>query len=229
MSGRPVIGVSGPEKRFPQAWWATRFAIYLCGCDAVYLTPARGDLHQPLNGIIIGGGDDIDPLLYGSHDDGLARIDRDRDAFEVDIIEHALKTDLPIFGICRGMQLLNVVQGGSLFGDIRGMRRLTSSRRTPFPRKQVRVLDGSEFGAIVRKNAFKVNSLHHQAIDDLGASMKAVAWDDDDFIQAIEYSDHRFMMGVQWHPEYLPYLPVQLSIFRRLVKESRLHHQERLI
>ncbi len=229
MSGRPVIGVTGPEKRFPQAWWATRLAIYLCGGRAVYLTPGRGDYHQLLNGVIIGGGDDIDPQLYGSHDSGLARIDRDRDAFEVDMIEHALQTNLPIFGICRGMQLLNVVLGGSLFGDIRGMRHLTSNRRTPLPSKHVRVDGKSELSRIVRAAQFRINSLHHQAIDDLGETLQPVAWDKDDFIQAIESRSEHFMMGVQWHPEYLFYLPGQLRIFRRLVKEAGTHRRERLM
>lgn len=229
MSGRPVIGVTGPEKRFPQAWWATRLAIYLCGGRAVYLTPGRGDYHQLLNAVIIGGGDDIDPQLYGSHDSGLATIDRDRDAFEVDMIEHALQTSLPVFGICRGMQLLNVVLGGSLFGDIRGLRRATSNRRTPLPTKQARVEADSELARIVQATRLQINSLHHQAIDDLGEHMKPVAWDQDDFIQAIEYQGDHFMMGVQWHPEYLFYLPRQLRVFRRLLAEAKTHRRERLM
>lgn len=229
LSGRAVIGVTGPEKRFPQAWWATRLAIHLCGGLAVYLTPGRGDYHQLLNGVIIGGGDDIDPQLYGSHDNGLATIDRDRDAFEVDMIEHALETSLPIFGICRGMQLLNVVLGGSLYGDIRGMRHLTSNRRTPLPSKRVRLDKESRFNDIVDSSGFRINSLHHQAIDRLGKEMCPVAWDEDDFIQAIESTNEHFMMGVQWHPEYLPYLPSQLRIFKRIVQEAGAHHRERLM
>lgn len=229
MSGRPVVGVTGPEKRFPQAWWMTRWCLGLCGAQAVYLTPGRGDYHQPLNAVIIGGGDNIDPGLYGHQDLGLAPIDRERDAFEVDIIEHALGTDLPIFGICRGMQLLNVVLGGTLFGDIRGMRFHTSNRRTPLPRKRARLAADSELARVMAADNIRINSLHHQAVDKLGRSMCAVAWDGDDIVQAIESCDHRLLMGVQWHPEYLPYLSYQMRLFRRLVAEARDHRQQRLL
>ncbi len=229
MFNRTIIGFTGPEKRIPQAWWAARFCLRLCGAAAVYLTPQRGDYHQLLNAVIIGGGDDIDPQLYGREDKGLAPIDRERDAFEVDMIEHAMRTDLPIFGICRGMQLLNVVLGGTLFGDIRAMRHLTSNRRTLLPQKAVNLKAGSRVRDLVYRDRLKVNSLHHQAVDGLGEYMQAVAWDEDDFIQAIEYSQHRFLMGVQWHPEYLPYLPQQLQLFHHIVQAAHDHRQERIM
>lgn len=206
----------------------TRWCLRLCGARAVYLTPGRGDYHQLLNGVIIGGGDDINPGLYGHQDSGLAPIDRQRDAFEVEMIEHALHTDLPIFGICRGMQLLNVVLGGTLYGDIRGMRFHTSNRRTPLPRKRARIDRESELGRVIGLPRIRINSLHHQAVDRLGDTMCPVAWDGDDFIQAIESNEHRLMLGVQWHPEYLPYLAPQLRLFHRLVREAREHRQERL-
>jgi putative glutamine amidotransferase len=221
--------VTGPEKRFPQAWWMTRLSLRLCGADAVYLTPERGDYHQLLSAVIIGGGDDIDPGLYGHQDVGLARIDRVRDAFEVNMIEHALRTNLPILGICRGMQLLNVVLGGTLYGDIRGMRFRTSNRRTPFPRKSARIDGDSELGRAMGFSNIRINSLHHQAVDTLGRTLRAVAWDGDEFIQAVEGDDHRLMLGVQWHPEYLPYLAGQRRLFCRLIKEARDHRQERLL
>ncbi len=229
MPHRPVIGVTGPDKRFPQAWWMTRFCLRLQGADAVYLTPSSAYQRQLLNAVIIGGGDDIDPGLYGHNDPGLARIDRDRDAFEVNMIEHALGTDLPIVGICRGMQLLNVVLGGNLYGDIRVMRVRTSNRRTVLPLKRVHIEAGSLLGAVVGPGPLRINSLHHQAVDRLGDSMRAVARDDDGIVQAIENSDHRLLVGVQWHPEYLPYLSCQRRLFRRLIREASEHRQERLL
>jgi putative glutamine amidotransferase len=206
----------------------TRLCLRLNGADAVYLTPSSAFQQQLLNAVIIGGGDDIDPGLYGHHDPGLARIDRDRDAFEVSTIEHALCTDLPIVGICRGMQLLNVVLGGNLHGDIRAMRVRTSNRRTVLPLKYAHIETDSLLGAVVGSGLMRINSLHHQAVDRLGDSMQAVAWDDDGIVQAIENSDHRLLVGVQWHPEYLPYLSSQRRLFRRLVGEAREHRQERL-
>lgn len=207
----------------------TRLCLRLYGADAVYLTPSSVYQHQLLNVVIIGGGDDIDPGLYGHHDPGLARIDRDRDAFEVNMIEHALGTDLPIVGICRGMQLLNVVLGGNLHGDIRAMRVRTSNRRTVLPLKYAHIETDSLLGAVVGSAPLRINSLHHQAVDRLGDAMQAVAWDDDGIVQAIENSDHRLLVGVQWHPEYLPYLSSQRRLFRRLVGEASEHRQERLL
>ena len=230
MPHRPVIGVTGPEKRFPQAWWLTRAAIHLCGGRAVYLTPARDRYyHLSLNAVIIGGGSDIDPGLYGHHDAGIACIDRERDAFEVVVIEHAMTTNLPILGICRGMQLMNVVLGGNLFGDIRGMRVRTSNRRTPFPSKLAHIQRGSELGYTVGHTRLWINSLHHQAVDRLGEGLSVVARDDDGIVQSVENHDRRLLLGVQWHPEYLPYIPYQIRLFKRIVREARHHRQGRLM
>jgi putative glutamine amidotransferase len=229
MSGRPVIGVTGPDKRFTQAWWMTQLCLRACGARAVYLTPDTGDYHRLLNGVIIGGGDDIDPGLYGQGDEGLAPIDPARDAFEIDIIEHALQTDLPIFGICRGMQLMNVVLGGDLYGDIRAMRVHTSNRRNFLPTKTAYLHRGSELNLTMGAPEVLINSLHHQAIDRLGDSLQVVARDDDNIVQSVESRDRRFLLGVQWHPEYLPYLPYQFRLFRRIVSEARKHHQEYLM
>jgi putative glutamine amidotransferase len=206
----------------------TRLAIHLCGGHAVYLTPASDNYQQLLNAVIIGGGDDIDPGLYGHDDPGLARIDRDRDAFEVSMIEHALKTELPIFGICRGMQLLNVVLGGNLYGDIRGMRVRTSNRRSPLPSKRAIIERGSELGFTMGLNRVWINSLHHQAIDRVGDGLDVVARDDDGIVQSVESRGRRLLLGVQWHPEYLPYLPYQVRLFKRIVSDARGHQQERL-
>jgi putative glutamine amidotransferase len=207
----------------------TRFCLWLCGADAVYLTAGNRQPQALLNGVIIGGGDDIDPGLYGHDDAGLAPIDHARDAFEVEMIEHALQTDLPIVGICRGMQLLNVVLGGNLHGDIRAIRVRTSNRRTLLPSKTVRIASDSELARVIGRPSARINSLHHQAVDRLGCSMRAVAWDADDIVQAIESSEHRLLTGVQWHPEYLPYLSLQRRLFRRLVDEARSHRQEKLL
>ena len=207
----------------------TRLCLTACGARAVYLTPETGNYHRLLNAVIIGGGDDIDPGLYGHNDEGLAPIDPRRDAFEVDIIEHALQTDLPIFGICRGMQLMNVVLGGNLFGDIRAMRVRTSNRRNFLPGKRARLLRGSEINFTMGGPEILINSLHHQAIDRLGEDLQVVARDDDDIVQAVESRNRRLLLGVQWHPEYLPYLPYQIRLFKRIVREAHKHRQKYLM
>lgn len=223
MAHTPVIAVTGPDRRYPVAWWATSLAIRLNGGKPVHLTPANFRLHEKemFDGIIIGGGNDIDPGLYKGEDLGLSKIDPERDAFEIEMIEHALDTHLPILGICRGAQLINVVLGGSLYGDIRGMRHLTSSRRTPLPRKTALLNEQSKLGQILACKRCRINSLHHQAIDCLGTGLQAVAFDLDDFIQGIESTEHRFLIGTQWHPEYLSYIGKQRNLFAEFIREAR--------
>jgi putative glutamine amidotransferase len=219
---RPVIAVTGADSRFPIAWWATRFQLWLAGAKARRLTPstAAACVKEPFDGLIIGGGSDIDPRLYGGDEAQSHKLDLERDRFELEIIQRALRTQLPIMGICRGAQLLNVVRGGSLYGDIRALRRLTSNRHTPFPVKHaISVREGRLFG-IVRKRQWRINSLHHQAVQRPGEALAIAARDRDHFVQAIESTDEQYILGVQWHPEYLPYIPAQRRIFRALVAEA---------
>lgn len=230
MAERPLIGVTGPDRRIAIAWWATRLAICNAGGSAIRLTPSsyRRHSHDRLRGLIIGGGDDIDPGLYGVEDNGKAPIDPERDRFEIEMIEHALNTRLPLLGICRGAQLINVVLGGSLYGDIRGMRRLTSNFRTPLPRKTAIASPPAHLAGILGCERWRINSLHHQAIDRLGEGLAVAARDLDDFVQAVECERERMIIGVQWHPEYLPYLPAQRRLFRHLVDCARRSKPEAL-
>lgn len=223
MAVRPVIGITGPDRRVALAWWATRLAVRMAGGIPLRLTPSsyRQHSHDLLQGLIIGGGDDIDPGLYGSEDDGRAPIDPERDRFEIEMIEHALQTRLPLLGICRGAQLINVVLGGSLHGDIRGLRRRTSNIRTPLPRKTAVGTQTGVLRQVLGHERWRINSLHHQAIERLGDGLVVVARDLDDFVQAVECERGRLILGVQWHPEYLPYLAVQRRLFRHLVDCAR--------
>ncbi len=221
--GKPVVAVTGPAKGLPLAFWCTAFAVWRAGGVAVRLTPRNYHEHEKdkFHAIIIGGGSDIDPGLYEGEINELAPIDPERDAFEIEMIEHALCTHLPIMGICRGMQLINVVLGGSLFGDIRGMRARTSNRRTPLPRKTALLVGEGHVSQIFSASRWRINSLHHQAVDRLGRDLQVVARDLDDIVQAVESRDHRYLVGVQWHPEYLPYFPAQQRLFARLLEAAR--------
>lgn len=230
MAGGPLIGVTGPAGQPALAWWATRLSLWLAGARAHRLTADnyRERRDEPLQGIIIGGGDDIDPGLYGGADTGRAPIDPARDRFEIAMIEEALSTQLPILGICRGAQLINVVLGGSLHRDIRTMRRRTSNRRTPLPRKTAVSTGEGRLPAILERERWRINSLHHQAIDRLGSGLVVTARDLDDFVQAVESTDHRLVMGVQWHPEYLPYIGHQRRLFRYLAERAAASRPETL-
>lgn len=217
MAERPRIGVTGNAKRCSASWWCTALSLVLVGA-----TPERISIrHKPsgklLKGIIIGGGDDISPEHYHGDIDEQIKADPERDLLEIDWIKWALKHQVPLLGICRGAQLINVVLGGTLYKDIRHLRRKTYNRNGLLPTKTVFIEDGSLLVRLTGKLMFKVNSLHHQAIKDHGRGLRTVARDLDMFPQAIESSDNNRVLGVQWHPEYLFYLPSQLSIFRWLV------------
>lgn len=214
---RPLIGVTGPDGWYHVAWRCSRHALRRAGGRVIRLTPGRRDATAVLDGVVVGGGDDIDPALYAGLDDGTGSFDRERDRFEVNVLEDALARDIPVLGICRGAQLLNVVLGGNLHQDVRAMRRHTSNRRTILPRKTVVVDEDSALRALFAATRFRVNSLHHQAIDRPGEGLRVVARDLDALAQAVESAGARFRVGVQWHPEYLPYQARQRRLFRALV------------
>jgi putative glutamine amidotransferase len=187
--------------------------LRLCGLRAVYVTSRTGMPSVPVQGIVIGGGDDIEPEHYGGEPVPRRRYDLERDRFEIAMIQQALAANIPTLGICRGAQLINVVAGGSLYQDIRPLRRITPNRRSITPVKWVDLDPGSRLIAALNHAAFRVNSLHEQAIERVGEGLSVIGRDRDGFVQAIE-GQYGFLLGVQWHPEYLPYRQEQRKLFR---------------
>ena len=218
MAGRPRVGVTGNGRRWSPSWWCTRWALKLAGAEPERISVRHAFSGRRLDALIIGGGDDIGPEHYDGDINKRVRSDPARDRLEIDWIEAALRLEIPLLGICRGAQLINVVLGGTLHQDIRTMRRLTYNRPGLLPTKQVRVEAESRLAGVVRSTRLRVNSLHHQAIRDPGKGLRIVARDLDGITQAIECRDGRRIIGVQWHPEYLFYLPSQLALCRWLVK-----------
>jgi putative glutamine amidotransferase len=175
---------------------------------------------EHLDGVIVSGGDDIHPGLYGSDELADKEYDHDRDELEQSYIRYALDEQLPLMGICRGYQLINVMMGGSLHVDIRKMRRNTSNFGTIFPRKTVQLEPGSFIAGLTGRPRLRVNSLHYQAVDRLGEELRVAGRDLDDFVQVLEHDDGAPILGVQWHPEYLFYMPSHMKLFRWLVEQS---------
>lgn len=218
MASRPHVGVTGSARAWAPAWWCTRFALWLAGAKAVRISVKHVVEENTLAALVIGGGNDIGPEHYGG-DIGLkVKSDPERDKFEIGWIKFALQEQLPLLGICRGAQLINVVLGGSLHQDIRMLRKLTYNRPGLLPTKQVHLGADSLLSQVCKRTHLRVNSLHHQAIKSPGDDLKAVGWDLDHIIQAVESSDKPRIIGVQWHPEYLCYLPSQLRLFRWLLQ-----------
>lgn len=215
---RPIIGVTGPDRGGRMAWLACRFAIWRAGGRAVRLTPGAPTSDSPLAGLVLTGGADIDPRRYRRAPQDGADYDPARDAFELELIERARDRDLPLLGICRGMQLINVAHRGALFVDIEPEAR---AHYSPLPFWHV---DCAPTGIVRRTldaSRVRINKIHHQAIERLGDGLVDVGWDDDGLTQAIEVKGMAFGVGVQWHPEYLPYLAPHRRLFDALVDAAR--------
>ncbi len=217
MANRPTVGVTGNARRWSPSWWCTRLALWLAGARAVRISVRHPVTAGKLDALVIGGGDDIHPEHYNGDLRQPVKADPPRDHLEIEWIHTALKHRLPVLGICRGAQLLNVVLGGNLHQDIRAMRKLTHNRPGLLPTKQVELVPHSELANIYNSTRLRVNSLHYQAIRHTGAGLLVVARDRDNITQAVEFAAGHRIIGVQWHPEYLFYLPSQFALFRWLL------------
>ena len=232
-SRKPVVGVTGNAKWWSPSWFCIRLSVWLAGGKARRISVKHNWPIDQINALVVSGGDDIHPSLYGEDEAPKAHYDPERDALEQAHIEWALQHRLPMLGICRGTQLINVSQGGSLFQDIRARRKLTSNWGTVLPRKTAALRDSSCLASVVKASRLRINSLHHQAIDNLGSNIRIVARDLDGFVQAIEpiepiepidpieSNGECHWLGVQWHPEYLLYRPQHLRLFKWLVQQCR--------
>jgi putative glutamine amidotransferase len=220
MVERPRVGVTGNARRWSPAWWCTQTALRLAGATPERISVRHRPGDEPLDALVIGGGNDISPEHYDGDINAKVRTDPERDRLEIRWIHVALEHDIPMLGICRGAQLINVVLGGTLHQDIRPLRTRTRNRPGLLPTKQVRLEEGSRLASVCGKTHLRINSLHHQAIRNPGAGLRVVGWDLDHITQAVEHTAGRTIIGVQWHPEYLIYLPSQLALFRWLLKAT---------
>lgn len=222
MNRRPLIGVTTTAKGGWRSYFMTAIAIRLTGGRTVRIVP--GDdidrLVDKLDGLIAGGGDDISAQLYGGEIVADVRLDPDRDSLEIGLMRRMLPGRIPVLGICRGAQMLNVAAGGNLIADIYTLDAPPPKLRTILPRKTVTLVHGSMLARIIQLRWMRVNALHHQAIDRLGDGLKVVARDKALIVQAIEASGKPFRIGVQWHPELLIFKRSQRRLFRALVRDA---------
>lgn len=164
---------------------------------------------ERIDGLLLTGGGDIDPTLFGEEPHkGLGSITPERDLFELAIIAEMLRLDKPILGICRGAQILNVAVDGDMYQDIYSQidtELLQHGQQAPrwHASHFVHVREGSFLYKIVQMEQFKVNSFHHQANRSVPTGFEISAISSDGVVEAFESRQHKFVMGVQWHPECL--------------------------
>lgn len=221
MSSRVVIGVTGPSHGIPWAWWATRRRLVKAGATARRLHAAAGYPGDDIAGFIIGGGNDIDPGIYGGDVSESRSIDPMRDTYELEVLDFAAQRGLPVMGICRGSQLINVYAGGTLVSDLKAHRVHTSNKGTLLPRKDIVLHKGSTLAAFLGGTHSRVNSLHHQAVKETGKGLVISARDKDQIVQGIESERGPLRIGVQWHPEYMPQRADQRRLFACFVDACR--------
>ncbi|MEO8622833.1 MAG: gamma-glutamyl-gamma-aminobutyrate hydrolase family protein, partial [bacterium] len=225
----PVVGIptqtlqslGGVSSEIPPSWvMSQRYILTLTTAGAIpWMIPLvdestlRG-IYDELDAVFLPGGADIDPLTYGADPHPLCdRTDRERDRVEVSLAKWSVQEGKPVLGVCRGMQLINVAAGGTLYQDIaeelpgaikHDYFPFAGAHHTrDFLAHEVSVAEGTRLSQFVGVGSVQVNSMHHQGVKDLGHGLRATAESPDGLIEAIEGDDDNYLVAVQWHPEAL--------------------------
>lgn len=238
---RPVIGICAGLEQARWSVWDQEALLTPRGyVDAVQRAGAMALLVSPdprleadpdevldlLDGLILAGGADVDPATYGAQRSSqTVGTVPERDTFEIALAQRALERDLPLLGICRGMQLMNVACGGTLHQHLPDSHGHTDHRRSPGSfddaDHDVRLEPGSLAARAAGEERHATKSHHHQGVDALGEGLRVTGWAElDDLPEAIEAPDRRFALGVQWHPEADELSPV-IAAFVREAAASR--------
>jgi putative glutamine amidotransferase len=216
----PLIGVSTsitvgeyPERAYVNSAYLR--AVEQAGGIPVLLPPqlgaeARETLWRRLDGLVLTGGGDIEPARFGElPHPSTALVSSDRDGLELDLVDRALRDDVPLFGICRGLQVLNVALGGTLHQHVpdsvgETVQHSQAEKRHVATHPVKLLTEGTRLGEILGSPELAVNSFHHQAVKSLGRHLRDVGWAPDQVVEAVEHEDRRrFVIAVQWHPEDL--------------------------
>jgi putative glutamine amidotransferase len=223
---RPIIGVT-PCSRIDDYLESVRRAggepLVLRNTDDPSAVIARVD------GVLLTGGADVDPAYYGQTPHRETRMQEDRDRFEIPLSQAAIKSDVPVFAICRGVQVLNVAAGGTLVQDIPSEAPSELNHSVDVPKNAnahpVRIVPGTRLASAVGPSAdldtCPVNSRHHQSVSSVAPSFIISAVSPDGIIEAIERPDAAFCVGVQWHPENFWKSGEFLPLFQAFVEAAR--------
>ena len=218
-SDRPKIGITVQPRRGPEYYGPYRRAVTAAGADPVDLVPGTKALPE-LDGLLLPGGWDVDPSLYGEPpDEKVVKTDPELDATELSMFRQARERELPVLGICRGQQVINVAMGGSLVQHLEGHQ--VSAHGRSHLAHSIEVNPSSELGQAAGAHQIRVNSFHHQAIRELAEGLHQTARGDDGTVEGVE-SDDGLIVAVQCHPEELTTdLPWARNLFERFVARAR--------
>lgn len=181
-------------------------------------------LYSHLDGILLTGGSDVDPARFnGRSHMRVYDVDSDRDALEIGLVRLAVESGKPLLGICRGVQVINVALGGTLYTDLADHypNALRHDWYPDIPRDyrahEVEIDPSSRLAAVLGATRPQVNSLHHQGLERIGAGLSVVAKAPDGLVEAVENPERPFFIGVQWHPEWLQEVPAMRNLFKAFV------------
>lgn len=219
----PVVGITSfcdceKNKKYDKVRCSYINAVYRAGGLPVIIPPFDNNEHLEkyidlIDVLVLSGGDDINPSFYGEDKlPDLSNIDENRDRWEIAFFKKAYELDMPILGICRGMQVINVSLGGTLYQDIDYQLNcdsphlpvnLIKKKNLEYVNHRINILEDTKLEKILCSKELLVNSHHHQAIKDIGSGLKVAAYSECGIIESIENEDKKFLLGVQWHPEDL--------------------------
>lgn len=227
----PIVGIT-TYSRSPAGEYslngAYTDAVQKAGGIPILLPPNQLDpasIFDVVDALIFAGGGDINPKLYGGCiAETVYAIDPERDNFELSLAKLALKSDIPILGICRGMQILNVASGGELIIHVPDVYGKEVDHRQENPTSPIehtiKIDPDSRLAKIMGTTSTTIVSWHHQSVKNIMPPWQIAAWAPDSLVEAMEYENHPWMVAVQWHPEMSPNSIPNFQIFRAFVQAA---------
>ena len=227
---KPIIGITCIG--YPKKGWNYLQYEYVSSIEAVggvpLLIPALEskenikEIANKINGLLLSGGTDVDPIWYGEEPTKVRTLDPRKDMLEFELTNLVIELEKPILGICRGAQMLNVACGGTLNQSVPDGLKHNQEAPKDYPTHEIKIKAETLLFKLIGKKHIRVNSFHHQAVKDVASGFKIAALAKDGVIEAIEKKNHPFTLGIQAHIEYLwQKNPLFKNIFSSFVKECK--------